>query len=1459
MCEGYIELNRTFIDFQENQEREESALQSYVAERYGDGPLNWTKLLESRYVVLLGEPGSGKTWEMEAQVELLRQQGQYAFFIPIERLINKTIDNILLLQEKEIYRDWQKKPAKATFFLDAVDEAKLIKLNAIRDVLANFTQGIGLPALPRSKVVISCRVSEWQGDTDCDELCRYFNISSDNSKDKNVLRIVRLAPLSDKQIHSFVSSRLPKPDKFIQALYQSQAWEFAGRPQDITDLINYWQRFGQLGTLRQLIEFNITEKLKEPHPERPNPLSYEKAKDGVERLAAATVFCKRFTFAIDENIDLSEAISPSLVLSQWHKEEIDSILNRALFDSAIYGRVRFHHRRTSEYLAASWLQSCLINGCDYSQDVEPHLFIKCYEQTVIPPSLAPIAAWLAVIDNKIWNQRLKEKLLGEHPEILIKYGDPQSLSIDDRRLLLQKIVKKYSSNTKVYFYSIGDYFDYAKQLHFLSAPELAEDIQKYIRDKTLADGIKEFFIELARHGRLTECIDAVLGVLESSNAQDHLTWIAVLTIRDAGSLAHRQQLARIAIHYPSISGRLCDALCGALYPNAIDVDNLITLLERTEQPHKVSTLLQRNFEGYFKKDLSQDHLKRLLAGLNRLMNQLPLLKSNNKTVPISERYAWLGQILALIVKRLLQYQQLGEELVAKAAKALIMLDSYNKYQEPWNEKVSLVQELQYHQTILQAYVWQRVKLLQAKQSNKRLSWYDIFHHYSVAKRETVIKKVDLKWLLEDVATIESEANRMVALQLAIDLWNDSGRPRQYIKQFRQALQKQPSLQQFFHKQVENWFIWKLKPYWYFYRSLKYYEWKYKVSHPLNWFLKNWFQEKKRYWRNWFWLLRHLKDIREGKWWALCFLIAYCQDFLAINKKRELSNWQAIIPLYGKHIEQAAQQGLKSFWRIYNPLSWDIDKLDKAHMIHILPYDIQLNCKAHMIDIGLTGLTIAITEGLKFSDLSESEAKIAAAYAANEINGFPDWLSKLAAIHPQAVRQVLSQYIQWQWQSFNATYSFRSILLDLWCSPLELQKLVIEEIWQYLLANDPLHSNMLRVALMLLLKCPGIFEQKLSNLAAKRINTLSITERPFLIWLMAWFYLDGKEAIKFLEDLLDKIDNPNAFMEQFCADSNQINSLPHQGYVLVKMPLDWQATVLEQLIILVCQYIRFDQDIHHEGTYTPNNRDYAQGFRDSLFSALAQSSDREAYPVLNKLADNPLLVNERDWILKLATERVQQEAEKRTSWEPNDIADFSKECESTPHSSYSLFKLALKRLASIKDEVENHDFSIRGIIRPEDDECELRKFLGKRLEELSQSRYEVVQEAEVDAGKKTDLRLTREDLGPVTIEIKLSHKRRYTELKKALTEQLVGLYLKAYRSQYGILLLGHISEKATWKDQKRNLTFNFNELINDLKKEAKNILDTRMDIKGLEVIGLNFSSPPTKKQQSQKQRSQKLKK
>ncbi|NJO15077.1 MAG: hypothetical protein HC877_04810 [Thioploca sp.] len=41
------------------------------------------------------------------------------------------------MEEGEQYRRWQKTQDEASFFLGAVDEAKLIKFNAFRDVLAS--------------------------------------------------------------------------------------------------------------------------------------------------------------------------------------------------------------------------------------------------------------------------------------------------------------------------------------------------------------------------------------------------------------------------------------------------------------------------------------------------------------------------------------------------------------------------------------------------------------------------------------------------------------------------------------------------------------------------------------------------------------------------------------------------------------------------------------------------------------------------------------------------------------------------------------------------------------------------------------------------------------------------------------------------------------------------------------------------------------------------------------------------------------------------------------------------------------------------------------------------------------------------------------------------------------------------------------------------------------------------
>jgi len=74
----YIDLSRTFLDVDEDSNIEGAAYKSYIASL--GGGTDWQALLRSRYVVVLGEQGSGKTWELEARAENLRNTGVYAFF-----------------------------------------------------------------------------------------------------------------------------------------------------------------------------------------------------------------------------------------------------------------------------------------------------------------------------------------------------------------------------------------------------------------------------------------------------------------------------------------------------------------------------------------------------------------------------------------------------------------------------------------------------------------------------------------------------------------------------------------------------------------------------------------------------------------------------------------------------------------------------------------------------------------------------------------------------------------------------------------------------------------------------------------------------------------------------------------------------------------------------------------------------------------------------------------------------------------------------------------------------------------------------------------------------------------------------------------------------------------------------------------------------------------------------------
>lgn len=284
----------------------------------------------------------------------------------------------------------------------------------------------------------------------------------------------------------------------------------------------------------------------------------------------------------------------------------------------------------------------------------------------------------------------------------------------------------------------------------------------------------------------------------------------------------------------------------------------------------------------------------------------------------------------------------------------------------------------------------------------------------------------------------------------------------------------------------------------------------------------------------------------------------------------------------------------------------------------------------------------------------------------------------------------------------------------------------------------------------------------------------------------------------------------------------------------------RADSLIRFISLCFKHIRTEEDIDRTsgGVFTPTARDDAQHFRGTLLKYLAESKESHAFQRLQELLVNPLLESRKDYILHLLDEKAENDAEP-SAWRAQDVVVFMSKHEAPPRSSDDLFWIALKRFALIKDSVENADFSQRRDLRQDDPEETLQVWLARQLESSTNEIYKVVREPEVDRKKKPDIRLVTAGLNPVTIEIKWAHDWSYNDLEKALHEQLVGLYMKTNRSRHGILMLATYDAKRQWQtpDGKR---IGFEQLIVLLKERASLVLKTRMDIDGLEIVGIDFS-------------------
>ena len=181
-------------------------------------------------------------------------------------------------------------------------------------------------------------------------------------------------------------------------------------------------------------------------------------------------------------------------------------------------------------------------------------------------------------------------------------------------------------------------------------------------------------------------------------------------------------------------------------------------------------------------------------------------------------------------------------------------------------------------------------------------------------------------------------------------------------------------------------------------------------------------------------------------------------------------------------------------------------------------------------------------------------------------------------------------------------------------------------------------------------------------------------------------------------------------------------------------------------------IRYERE-----TWTPDERDNAQHFRDDLVKSLANLPGKESFIALKKIRDDVSYPGVKDLLLTEMEEKIDRESP--FTWQEKEVLDFEKSHEHDPVTVNDLFEIGLKRMGEIKDELEKGDYSLRNLFTESTPESELQKFFAQRLTDLARGRYSVVREPEVDNKKKPDIRLQYKDLPPVSIEVKWAHKKK----------------------------------------------------------------------------------------------------
>jgi len=1409
-----IALQRTFKQIDRSQDDEDTDWSEYLGPDGGTGRLTWADLHRRHVAVVVGEAGIGKTVEFGLEVDRLIAADQAAFLIPLNQLKQQGDWRMALGKSARRFDAWAEGGDIGYFHLDSVDEARLTSHADLGKALSIVNAALD-GTMSRVRIAVSSRLSDWT-ERAVQELMRDWLLNPINeavaerraevtrvaatlavtlddndgareeAEDDEELLVTSLDALSRDQ--AAVCARHFKVEDengFWNVVEDGAYLHMATRPMDLGWMVRLWNRRRALGTYRELIEANVTERLLEVntnYTQARKALSPGRLRSAASQLAAATEFGGVEFLALDQEGIADGALNPYRILTDFQPDEVQQLLNTALFDEASFSRVKFQHRSVREYLAACWVDDKLGLGVPLRRLLA--LFAGApYGQTILIPGRRASLSWLAAI-----NVRAREWCVHHAPEVLIHDGDPESWDKASVEKAFNELVRRAQALPAV-----------VEARHWGSEMRAARalggaPVAAVLADRTQPWQAFSLALRLASTGRLPECADPTFSIYADSTRPGHDRTAALSVLQEIAQPVHRAQL-------------LNDILSGALQGNeligealpatdwwTLSADQLAAIFMATSsENHTVNgPMVSAINDGL----LPQADLASATTLLAAVLKALPRAEKGKPFAqyPVDDRpeRAWLLDVLPDCLERVLLLSQ-----ASQAPPESLCIAAAVELAELRHSGFTHAGDLTKLRDAIRALPGLRwlVALAISPPDNRRgdranLAWDpDALVTFAAADLDQLATNAwdpgqsgdarDLWFLIgmEVAIRVGSGRQRSTAVRRMCE-GNSSGRAsevRERLKELRRVRHTQQRWERKHNDQTGT-------------RQTAF----------------------ARYVEQ---LVLRADAIASGTDVdGLRLLLRHVFGTKAWRDRGDL-DFHMIASRFGQPLADAFATGLERFWTTCVPP----DPLTRSDSS--IPEDVLL---------ALAGAYAFVSNHGDFSSLTDIQAARAASLAVWALPAPPSWFAPLYAAKPE---QVLAELKPRVLREAEASWDGHGALrLALHAAP-AVRSALLTGTKGLVMANQLAKDRQLEKVVDALITDGLLSDLEVEELCRRKLSAGPAKDCVAGIrWLGVWLRVRPHEAWSWFKKRLARVADKKQQMAEFAAEMAE---------------LQWANAGWDQATInLTCDI--YDVLERHESNLSPEgDLDFSffgpptSRLREAILVKLTLVSGIQGHDALVRIrgSDSTAQAARFEHIL---IKHAQTEVAARANWPMSQLTSLHAAFDGQPATEEVLFDQVLLRLEDIKADVEVGRFSERVLFRRGIPEEALQHWLAARLFTSQGIRFSVHREEEYDARKKPDITCAVA-AGSVCVEIKpVDGTRSYTAqtlVEDTLRTQLVDQYLKEENSTSGILVVMQLDRKR-WEIPGSRKRVGFEELVAHLQTAADSIRLDVPRVKALKVLGIS---------------------